>query len=368
MLVVVVEHERTDAQRRGVRGRHRDRGQRRELLAEVVGHEQRREAEVFELAGLVAPLRRRTDLRDLHAEPERLHGSLLSREPGDDRRERVDRVVVDRRGTTSASARAAPRATRRSRPRCRPGTAARAARRRPTRRTRRRCLRGSRVASSVTWTNPTSACSSRSSKRAPAASRTQPTFSSVASGRHRLRRVGRGAVARTQVRVDADDLRLARREREDLRRAAADEERHRLLHRLRHAVELGDLVVLAVERERARREQPLHDRDRLREPRDAHARTVERDAGLLVVGGHPARADAELEAAVGEQVERRHLARAHDGMLVVVAEHERADAQRARSPPPRARARPWARGRARRNGRGRRASSSRAPRPCARAR
>ena len=55
---------------------------------------------------------------------------------------------------------------------------------------------------------------------------------------------------------------------------------------------------------------------------------VERHARLLVVGGHPARADAELEPAVGEQVERRHLAREHDRMLVVVAEHERADAQR----------------------------------------
>ena len=88
------------------------------------------------------------------------------------------------------------------------------------------------------------------------------------------------------------------------------------------------MVVLAVERERARREQALQDRDRLREARDAHARAVERDARLLVVGGHPARADAELEPAVGEQIERRHLAREHDRMLVVVAEHERTDAQR----------------------------------------
>ena len=100
------------------------------------------------------------------------------------------------------------------------------------------------------------------------------------------------------------------------------------LHRLRHAVEIGDPVVLAVERERTRREQALQDRDRLREPRDAHAGPVERHAGLLVVDGHPARADAELEATVGEQVERRHLARQHDRMLVVVAEHERTDAQR----------------------------------------
>ena len=58
---------------------------------------------------------------------------------------------------------------------------------------------------------------------------------------------------------------------------------------------------------------------------------VEREAGLLVVGGHPARADAELEPAVGEQVDRRRLVGEHDRVLVVVAEHERADPQRRRS-------------------------------------
>ena len=88
------------------------------------------------------------------------------------------------------------------------------------------------------------------------------------------------------------------------------------------------MVVLAVKRERTRREQSLQDRDRLREPGDAHARTVEGHPGLLVVDRHPARADAELEAAVGEQIERGHLAREHHRVLVVVAEHERADAQR----------------------------------------
>ena len=111
--------------------------------------------------------------------------------------------------------------------------------------------------------------------------------------------------------------------------AAADQERRaRSLHRLGHPVEIGDAVVLAVERERAVGEEALQHRDRLGEPRDAHAGPIERDARLLVVGRHPARADAELEPAVGQQVERRHLAREHDGMLVVVAEHERSDAQR----------------------------------------
>ena len=85
--------------------------------------------------------------------------------------------------------------------------------------------------------------------------------------------------------------------------------------------------MLAVERERARREQALEDRDRLGQPRDAHARAVERHPRLLVVGGHPARADAELEPAAGQEVERRHLAGEHYGVLVVVAEDERTDAQ-----------------------------------------
>ncbi len=146
-------------------------------------------------------------------------------------------------------------------------------------------------------------------------------------GRHRLGDFGRRVGTRPQVGVDPDDLGLARREPEDLRRATTDEERHRLLQRLRHTVELGDAVVLAVERERARCEQALHDRDRLAQAGDAHAGTVERDACLLVVGGHPSRADTELQSTVGEQVERRHLPRADHRVLVVVAQDERADAQ-----------------------------------------
>ena len=42
---------------------------------------------------------------------------------------------------------------------------------------------------------------------------------------------------------------------------------------------------------------------------------------LLVVDGHPPGADAELEPAVGEQVERRGLVGDDDGVAVVVAEH-----------------------------------------------
>ena len=185
MLVVVVEHERADAQRRGVRGCHRDRGQRRELLAEVVGHEQRREAEVFELAGLVAPRRRRLHLAHLHAEPERSshRNSLLSCEAGDDGRERIDRVVIDH--VVRHLPAFAPLFERRddARPRCRRGTAARAARRRA--RSPNASAMPSRIpaGSSVTCTRIRRASAARaSSKRSPAASRTQPIFWSVAAG------------------------------------------------------------------------------------------------------------------------------------------------------------------------------------------
>ena len=47
-----------------------------------------------------------------------------------------------------------------------------------------------------------------------------------------------------------------------------------------------------------------------------------------VVGRHPARADAELEPAVGQHVERRGLLGHDRRVLVVVAQHEHADAKR----------------------------------------
>src|SRR5205085_7386575 len=54
-----------------------DRGQRRELFAEVVRHEERGVAEVFELARLGAPGGGRGRVRDLHAESERLGHRFL---------------------------------------------------------------------------------------------------------------------------------------------------------------------------------------------------------------------------------------------------------------------------------------------------
>jgi hypothetical protein len=51
MAVVVAEHERADAQRRGDRGRVRERdGRRQWMIDEMVGYEQCRVAERFRLA------------------------------------------------------------------------------------------------------------------------------------------------------------------------------------------------------------------------------------------------------------------------------------------------------------------------------
>ena len=137
--------------------------------------------------------------------------------------------------------------------------------------------------SSVTCTKPVSVWISRSSKRSPAAARSRASFSSVAAPVSE--RIESGCVADPglQVRVDADDLRVLRREREHLRPAAADDDRRvRLLHRLGLTVERVDLVVLAVERERAVGHQALEHGERLVEPRDAHA-------GRSRAGTRPAR-------------------------------------------------------------------------------
>src|SRR6185503_16245265 len=124
---------------------------------------------------------------------------------------------------------------------------------------------------------------------------------------------------------DRDDVRLAPCERQDVGPPARDEDRRmRLLHGLRPALGLLDVVVLAGERDLLLGEEALHQRHRLSEPRDAHAAAVERDAGALVVAVEPARADPELEAPVREHVDSRALAREHRRVAEVVVDDERA--------------------------------------------
>ena len=100
MLVVVVEHERR-AQRGGVCGKaDRERGHGREPgVDEVVGHVQRRVAEVFDLLGGVAPDLSR-HARCLHAETELVtHGFLSPQVPAS--RETIGASwVIDSLGTT----------------------------------------------------------------------------------------------------------------------------------------------------------------------------------------------------------------------------------------------------------------------------
>src|SRR5436190_16597921 len=104
----------------------------------------------------------------------------------------------------------------------------------------------------------------------------------------------------------------------------------RLLDRQRVALEAFDRVVLALEGELAAGEELLDDRDRLGEPVDPSAGAVVRDARLLVIGDHPAGADAEIEATAGKQVERRRLLGEDHRVAVVVVEDERTNAQRRR--------------------------------------
>ncbi len=93
---------------------------------------------------------------------------------------------------------------------------------------------------------------------------------------------------------------------------------------------VGHRVVLAREREGSGAEAAPDHRERLLESLDPHSGPVVREAERGVVGLHPSRADAELGAPAREHVDRRDLLGEDRGVLVVVVEHERADAQRGR--------------------------------------
>ena len=106
----------------------------------------------------------------------------------------------------------------------------------------------------------------------------------------------------------------------------------------------ADRVVLADEVERARRSSTrlttaiASPRRSIRVPRRVVGE-IERG----VVGRHPAGAEAELEATLGQHVERRRFLGDDRRMLVVVAEHEHADPQRVGDRGRERRARPSAR-------------------------
>ena len=135
--------------------------------------------------------------------------------------------------------------------------------------------------------------------------------------------------AGTQIRVDADDVGFACGDREHSLAAAPDQHRRPArLHGLGVRRVVGDAVVLAVIRELLAGETLLHDVQRLFEPVDAHRRRVVGQTEHVVVGSHPPGAEAELQATVGKEVDRRRFLGQDRRMLVIVVEHQRADAQR----------------------------------------
>src|SRR5437588_512759 len=116
-------------------------------------------------------------------------------------------------------------------------------------------------------------------------------------------------------------------------RARARAERERRpgpLHRQRPTAVLAGGVVSAVEAERLAAPRAPNELDRLLQPRDAHAGFIEADSRLRIVAHVPARADAQLETPVGEEVDRRRVLREYEWMTKVVAGHEGADAERRR--------------------------------------
>ena len=100
------------------------------------------------------------------------------------------------------------------------------------------------------------------------------------------------------------------------------------MQRFRHAVVVGDGVVLSRKLEWALRKTAAHDVDTLNHPIDTNAGRVVGDPGLFVVGLHPARADTQFDASLGKDIHRCDLFCKNKWVLVVVVPNECAKAQR----------------------------------------
>src|SRR3546814_8821659 len=74
-------------------------------------------------------------------------------------------------------------------------------------------------------------------------------------------------------------------------------------------------------------EAALDDGNALLHAVDTDPRGIHRDARLVVVAAHPAGAEAHLDPAAGEHVDRRQLLGEDDRVLVVVVEDEGPDLQ-----------------------------------------
>ena len=95
-------------------------------------------------------------------------------------------------------------------------------------------------------------------------------------------------------------------------------------------VEIGDRVVAAAEAERPVGEQPAQDRDRFGHALDPDAGPIEGQADRLVLGLVPTCADAHVEPAVADDIERGDVLRDHRRVAQVIIEDERADSQSGR--------------------------------------
>ena len=122
---------------------------------------------------------------------------------------------------------------------------------------------------------------------------------------------------------DADDIGLPGRQGEHPLATRADQQgRMRLLHRFRLPIQFRDLIVPPVEGDRLLPEETFDDLHAFFQASHPHPRRIEGDAGALVISQVPPRAEAKLEPATGNLVDRGRLRRHEGGMAKIVIEHE----------------------------------------------
>ncbi len=132
-----------------------------------------------------------------------------------------------------------------------------------------------------------------------------------------------------QRRVQVDDIGVACGYLEHLSSTAAHTHRRRgALQGERCQGEVVDVVVRPVVGEGLSRPQRRDDAEGLVEPLDTNRWGIQRQPCCPVVGQLPTGAEAELESATAELVDRRRLLGQHDWMSVVVGEDQCADPQR----------------------------------------
>src|SRR5712691_3551661 len=90
---------------------------------------------------------------------------------------------------------------------------------------------------------------------------------------------------------------------------------------------LRHVIVLADERHRLTSEQPLDDTHGLCQALDPAPSGVKAYPNLVVFGLHEPRAEAELEAAIGQEIDRRRFPRYQDWVAEIIVEDIGADAE-----------------------------------------